>query len=251
MAFIKAEKLKHKFVRRDEQGEIEDVTLALDDVNIEVEEGQFIAVLGHNGSGKSTFAKHLNALLTPSEGTVWVDGKDTSKEENILDIRKEAGMIFQNPDNQIVAGVVEEDVAFGPENIGVPTEEIWERVGKSLEAVGMTAYRYHSPNRLSGGQKQRVAIARALCMKPDIMLFDEPTSALDPEMVGEVLAVMKQLAADGMTMVIVTHEIGFAREVADRVIFMDGGYIVEEGTPQEVILNPKEARTISFLNKVL
>lgn len=153
MAFIKAEKLKHKFVRRDEQGEIEDVTLALDDVNIEVEEGQFIAVLGHNGSGKSTFAKHLNALLTPSEGTVWVDGKDTSKEENILDIRKEAGMIFQNPDNQIVAGVVEEDVAFGPENIGVPTEEIWERVGKSLEAVGMTAYRYHSPNRLSGGQK--------------------------------------------------------------------------------------------------
>ena len=144
MAFIKAEKLKHKFVRRDEQGEIEDVTLALDDVNIEVEEGQFIAVLGHNGSGKSTFAKHLNALLTPSEGTVWVDGKDTSKEENILDIRKEAGMIFQNPDNQIVAGVVEEDVAFGPENIGVPTEEIWERVGKSLEAVGMTAYRYHS-----------------------------------------------------------------------------------------------------------
>ena len=136
MAFIKAEKLKHKFVRRDEQGEVQDVTLALDDVNIEVEEGQFIAVLGHNGSGKSTFAKHLNALLTPSEGTVWVDGKDTAKDENILDIRKEAGMIFQNPDNQIVAGVVEEDVAFGPENIGVPTEEIWERVGHSLEAVG-------------------------------------------------------------------------------------------------------------------
>lgn len=251
MAFIKAEKLKHKFVRRDEQGEIEDVTLALDDVNIEVEEGQFIAVLGHNGSGKSTFAKHLNALLTPSEGTVWVDGKDTSKEENILDIRKEAGMIFQNPDNQIVAGVVEEDVAFGPENIGVPTEEIWERVGKSLEAVGMTAYRYHSPNRLSGGQKQRVAIARALAMNPDIMLFDEPTSALDPEMVGEVLEVMKRLAAEGMTMVVVTHEMGFAKEVAHRVIFMDDGVIVEEGKPKEVFGNPQNPRTIDFLNKVL
>ena len=193
MAFIKAEKLKHKFVRRDEQGEVQDVTLALDDVNIEVEEGQFIAVLGHNGSGKSTFAKHLNALLTPSEGTVWVDGKDTAKDENILDIRKEAGMIFQNPDNQIVAGVVEEDVAFGPENIGVPTEEIWERVGHSLEAVGMTAYRYHSPNRLSGGQKQRVAIAGVVAMEPKCIIMDEPTAMLDPKGRKEVLNTVHRL----------------------------------------------------------
>lgn len=227
MAFIKAEKLKHKFVRRDEQGEIEDVTLALDDVNIEVEEGQFIAVLGHNGSGKSTFAKHLNALLTPSEGTVWVDGKDTSKEENILDIRKEAGMIFQNPDNQIVAGVVEEDVAFGPENIGVPTEEIWERVGKSLEAVGMTAYRYHSPNRLSGGQKQRVAIARAIANDPSIILADEPTGALDSATTQEIMNVFRELNEQGKTIIIVTHDPAVA-EACSRVIQIEDGRIVEE-----------------------
>ena len=242
MAFIKAEKLKHKFVRRDEQGEIEDVTLALDDVNIEVEEGQFIAVLGHNGSGKSTFAKHLNALLTPSEGTVWVDGKDTSKEENILDIRKEAGMIFQNPDNQIVAGVVEEDVAFGPENIGVPTEEIWERVGKSLEAVGMTAYRYHSPNRLSGGQKQRVAIAGVMAMKPECIVLDEPTAMLDPNGRKEVIRTIHELnRAEGITMVLITH---YMEEVvdADRVIVMDDGHIVMDGTPKEIFSRLEELK---------
>lgn len=242
MAFIKAEKLKHKFVRRDEQGEIEDVTLALDDVNIEVEEGQFIAVLGHNGSGKSTFAKHLNALLTPSEGTVWVDGKDTSKEENILDIRKEAGMIFQNPDNQIVAGVVEEDVAFGPENIGVPTEEIWERVGKSLEAVGMTAYRYHSPNRLSGGQKQRVAIAGVMAMKPECIVLDEPTAMLDPNGRKEVIRTVHELnRAEGITMVLITH---YMEEVvdADRVIVMDDGHIVMDGTPKEIFSRVEELK---------
>lgn len=242
MAFIKAEKLKHKFVRRDEQGEIEDVTLALDDVNIEVEEGQFIAVLGHNGSGKSTFAKHLNALLTPSEGTVWVDGKDTSKEENILDIRKEAGMIFQNPDNQIVAGVVEEDVAFGPENIGVPTEEIWERVGKSLEAVGMTAYRYHSPNRLSGGQKQRVAIAGVMAMKPECIVLDEPTAMLDPNGRKEVIRTVHELnRVEGITMVLITH---YMEEVvdADRVIVMDDGHIVMDGTPKEIFSRVEELK---------
>lgn len=242
MAFIKAEKLKHKFVRRDEQGEIEDVTLALDDVNIEVEEGQFIAVLGHNGSGKSTFAKHLNALLTPSEGTVWVDGKDTSKEENILDIRKEAGMIFQNPDNQIVAGVVEEDVAFGPENIGVPTEKIWERVGKSLEAVGMTAYRYHSPNRLSGGQKQRVAIAGVMAMKPECIVLDEPTAMLDPNGRKEVIRTVHELnRAEGITMVLITH---YMEEVvdADRVIVMDDGHIVMDGTPKEIFSRVEELK---------
>ena len=242
MAFIKAEKLKHKFVRRDEQGEIEDVTLALDDVNIEVEEGQFIAVLGHNGSGKSTFAKHLNALLAPSEGTVWVDGKDTSKEGNILDIRKEAGMIFQNPDNQIVAGVVEEDVAFGPENIGVPTEEIWERVGKSLEAVGMTAYRYHSPNRLSGGQKQRVAIAGVMAMKPECIVLDEPTAMLDPNGRKEVIRTVHELnRAEGITMVLITH---YMEEVvdADRVIVMDDGHIVMDGTPKEIFSRVEELK---------
>ena len=234
MAFIKAEKLKHKFVRRDEQGEIEDVTLALDDVNIEVEEGQFIAVLGHNGSGKSTFAKHLNALLTPSEGTVWVDGKDTSKEENILDIRKEAGMIFQNPDNQIVAGVVEEDVAFGPENIGVPTEEIWERVGKSLEAVGMTAYRYHSPNRLSGGQKQRVAIAGVVAMEPKCIIMDEPTAMLDPNGRKEVLNTVHRLNRQkGVTVILITH---YMEEVidADYVFVMDDGHVVMQGMPRDI-----------------
>lgn len=223
----------------------------LKDISLSIDKGDFVALLGHNGSGKSTFAKHMNAILLPSAGTMTVDGIDTKDESQRFTLRSHVGMVFQNPDNQIVATIVEEDVAFGPENLGIPPQEIRERVDDALKAVEMYDYREHAPSQLSGGQKQRVAIARALCMKPDIMLFDEPTSALDPEMVGEVLAVMKQLAADGMTMVIVTHEIGFAREVADRVIFMDGGYIVEEGTPQEVILNPKEARTISFLNKVL
>ena len=242
MAFIKAEKLKHKFVRRDEQGEIEDVTLALDDVNIEVEEGQFIAVLGHNGSGKSTFAKHLNALLTPSEGTVWVDGKDTSKEENILDIRKEAGMIFQNPDNQIVAGVVEEDVAFGPENIGVPTDEIWERVEESLKAVGMLKFRSHSPNKLSGGQKQRVAIAGVMAMQPECIIFDEPTAMLDPNGRKEVLQAAHLLnRKKGVTVILITH---YMEEVvdADRVFVMDKGKVVMQGTPREIFSQVDELK---------
>ena len=242
MAFIKAEKLKHKFVRRDEQGEIEDVTLALDDVNIEVEEGQFIAVLGHNGSGKSTFAKHLNALLTPSEGTVWVDGKDTSIEENILDIRKEAGMIFQNPDNQIVAGVVEEDVAFGPENIGVPTDEIWERVNHSLEVVDMTKYRHHSPNKLSGGQKQRVAIAGVLAMEPKCIVFDEPTAMLDPNGRKEVIETAHALNREkGVTILLITH---YMEEVvgADYVYVMEKGKIVMDGTPREIFSRVDELK---------
>ena len=180
MAFIKAEKLKHKFVRRDEQGEVQDVTLALDDVNIEVEEGQFIAVLGHNGSGKSTFAKHLNALLTPSEGTVWVDGKDTAKDENILDIRKEAGMIFQNPDNQMVGNTVAEDVGFGLENLGFQTEEIWERINEVLRLTGMEAYLERNVSHLSGGQKQRLAIASVMAMSPECIVMDEATAMLDP-----------------------------------------------------------------------
>ena len=251
MGIIKARQLVHEYIRRDEEGNVESISTALDHVDLDVEAGDFIAILGHNGSGKSTLAKHINALLLPSEGSLWVDGRDVTKEENTFAVRQTAGMVFQNPDNQIIASVVEEDVGFGPENIGVPTDEIWKRVEESLGAVGMLSYRHHSPNKLSGGQKQRVAIARSLCMDPDIMLFDEPTSALDPEMVGEVLRVMKKLASDGMTMVIVTHEMGFAREVADRILFIDGGYIAEEGTPEEVIGSPKNERTKNFLAAVL
>lgn len=251
MNMIHAEKLVYEYDKRDEEGNVIGTNRAIDGVDIDVPQGSFVAVLGHNGSGKSTLAKHMNAILIPTGGTVWVDGQDTKDPENLWDVRKSAGMVFQNPDNQIIGTVVEEDVGFGPENIGIPTDEIWERVGESLRLVGMTEYRASSPNKLSGGQKQRVAIARALAMSPDIMLFDEPTSALDPEMVGEVLEVMRELARDGMTMAVVTHEIGFAREVANRIIFMDGGYIVEQGTPEEILKNPKEPRTIDFLNKVL
>ena len=208
-------------------------------------------MLGHNGSGKSTFAKHLNALVMPTEGTVYVDGMDTKDSGNTLSIRQTAGMVFQNPDNQIVGTLVDEEVGFGPENIGVPTEEIWERVEKSLKAVGMYQFRSASPNKLSGGQKQRIAIVRSLAMNPDIILFDEPTSALDPEMVGEVLSVMKELAEDGMTMVVVTHEMGFAREVANRVMFINDGVIQEENTPQEIFEHPQSPRLQEFLSKVL
>ena len=225
---IDARELVHEYIRRDEEGNVESIQTALDHVNLDVRPGQFIAILGHNGSGKSTLAKHINALLVPTEGTLYVDGKDASKEENVWDVRQSAGMVFQNPDNQIIASVVEEDVGFGPENIGVPTEEIWKRVEESLGSVGMLSYRKHSPNKLSGGQKQRVAIVRALAMEPEVMLFDEPTSALDPEMVGEVLDVMKELAKEGMTMVVVTHEMGFAKEVATRVMFINEGNIREK-----------------------
>ena len=251
MGIIKTSKLVHEFIRRDEEGNVESITTALDNVNLDIKEGQFIAILGHNGSGKSTLAKHINALLAPSDGTIWVDGMDVSKEENVIPVRKSAGMVFQNPDNQIIANVVEEDVGFGPENIGVPTDEIWQRVDYALRAVGMTKYRTHSPNKLSGGQKQRLAIVRAMAMKPDVILFDEPTSALDPEMVKDVLDVIKDLADSGMTIVIVTHEMGFAKEVSDRVLFMDDGCIQEEGTPEEIFEHPKNPRTIEFLSKVL
>ena len=251
MGIIKAKNVVHEFFRRDEEGNVESITTALDHVNLDVKAGQFIAILGHNGSGKSTLAKHINALLTPTEGVIWVDGMDVLDEDNTIPIRKTAGMVFQNPDNQIIASVVEEDVGFGPENIGVPTEEIWTRVNQSLEAVDMVKYRKHSPNKLSGGQKQRVAIVRALAMHPDVMLFDEPTSALDPEMVGEVLDLMKALAKEGMTMVIVTHEMGFAKEVATNVIFIDEGKILESGEPKEFFGNPKNPRLKEFLSKVL
>ena len=248
---IRSEDLVCEYITRDEDGNIESIKKAIDGVDIDVKAGEFVAILGHNGSGKSTFAKHLNAILTPSEGTVWVDGKDTKDMNNLWAVRQTAGMVFQNPDNQIIGSIVEEDVGFGPENLGVPTEEIWERVDESLRAVKMEKFRSHSPNKLSGGQKQRLAIVRAMAMNPEVMLFDEPTSALDPEMVKDVLSLIKQLADSGMTCVIVTHEMGFCREVSDRVWFMDNGVIAEEGTPQEIFTNPKTERCKEFLSKVL
>ena len=224
---------------------------ALSDVTCTIPRGSFTAIIGTNGSGKSTLARHLNALYLPTSGEVIVEGMKTSDMEHIWDIRQKVGMVFQNPDNQLVAAIVEEDVAFGPENLGVPADEIRKRVDYALEKVGMSAYRTHSPAMLSGGQKQRIAIVRSLAMNPRVMLFDEPTSALDPEMVGEVLEVMKELAESGMTMVVVTHEMGFAREVGTKVLFMDGGNIVEENTPQEFFTNPQSPRLQEFLSKVL
>ena len=226
-------------------------TTALEDVTLSIEKGSFVVVLGHNGSGKSTLAKHFNAVLLPSGGAVYVEGMNTQDEDLLLEIRRRVGMVFQNPDNQIVANVVEEDVAFAPENLGVPSAEIRKRVDDALEAVGMTQFVKHAPHLLSGGQKQRIAIVRALCMEPEVLLFDEPTSALDPEMVGEVLDVMKELAQSGMTMVVVTHEMGFAREVASRVLFMDQGVIMEENRPGALFENPQSPRLRSFLSKVL
>ena len=248
---IQTKELIYEYEKRDEEGNIIGMKRAIDGVDIDIQEGSFVAILGHNGSGKSTLAKHMNAILVPSGGTMWVNGRDTKDPENLWDVRQSAGMVFQNPDNQIIGTVVEEDVGFGPENLGVPADEIWKRVEESLKDVGMLEYRKSSPNKLSGGQKQRIAIVRALCMKPDVMLFDEPTSALDPEMVGEVLNVMRDLAEEKMTMVVVTHEMGFAREVATRVLFMDGGYIMEEAAPEEFFTNPKNERLKSFLSKVL
>lgn len=251
MGIIKALKLGFDYFKYDDDGNIQETQRAVDEVSVDIQEGEFVAVLGHNGSGKSTFAKHINALLLPTEGTIWIDNMDTMKEPELWKIRQKAGMVFQNPDNQIIGTVVEEDVGFGPENMGIPTEDIWKRVDESLQKTGMAAYRHHSPNKLSGGQKQRVAIARALAMNPQVLLFDEPTSALDPEMVGEVLEVMKELAKEGMTMLVVTHEMGFAREVSDRVLFMDDGVILEDRNPKELFSNPREERTKEFLSKVL
>lgn len=226
-------------------------TRALRGVDVTIERGSFVVILGHNGSGKSTLAKTFNAVLLPSGGKVYVEGMDTMDESLLLEIRRRVGMVFQNPDNQIVANVVEEDVAFAPENLGVPSAEIRKRVDDALEAVGMTQFVKHAPHLLSGGQKQRIAIVRSLAMHPKVMLFDEPTSALDPEMVGEVLDVMKELAHEGMTMVVVTHEMGFAREVADRVLFMADGKIAESGTPKDIFEHPQCARLQDFLSKVL
>ncbi len=231
---LRTEKLVFEYIRRDEEGNVEDILRALDDVTLEVQKGEFVAILGHNGSGKSTVAKHINALLSPTEGAVFVNEMDTQDEEHLWDIRKSAGMVFQNPDNQIIATVVEEDVAFGPENIGVPTEEIWRRVEESLTAVGMTAYRTHSPNKLSGGQKQRVAIAGIMAMRPDCIILDEPTAMLDPVGRKEVMKTVHELnKTEGVTILLITH---YMDEVidADRVIVMDEGKIVMQGTPRQI-----------------
>ena len=234
MGIIKTSKLVHEFIRRDEEGNVESITTALDNVNLDIKEGQFIAILGHNGSGKSTLAKHINALLAPSDGTIWVDGMDVSKEENVIPVRKSAGMVFQNPDNQLVAAVVEEDVAFGPENLGVPPEEIRERVDLALEKVGMTSYRKQAPSMLSGGQKQRVAIAGVLAMKPDCIVLDEPTAMLDPKGRKEVMDTIHELnKTEGITIVLITH---FMEEAvtADHILVIDRGVLKMEGTPREI-----------------
>ena len=234
MGIIKAKQLVHEYIRRDEEGNVESIQTALDHIDLDVQPGQFIAILGHNGSGKSTLAKHINALLAPTEGSLWVDGKDVTQEENILPVRKTAGMVFQNPDNQIIGNVVEEDVGFGPENLGVPTDEIWKRVEESLTATGMISYRAHSPNKLSGGQKQRVAIAGVMAMQPECIVLDEPTAMLDPNGRKEVLRAVRKLNEEkGVTVILITH---YMEEVvfADRVFVMDSGRLVMQGTPREI-----------------
>ena len=234
MNMIHAEKLVYEYDKRDEEGNVIGTNRAIDGVDIDVPQGSFVAVLGHNGSGKSTLAKHMNAILIPTGGTVWVDGQDTKDPENLWDVRKSAGMVFQNPDNQIIGTVVEEDVGFGPENIGIPTDEIWERVGESLRLVGMTEYRASSPNKLSGGQKQRVAIAGVIAMEPKCIVLDEPTAMLDPNGRKEVLEAVHQLnRQENVTVVLITH---YMEEVidADRVVVMDDGHVVMEGTPKEI-----------------
>ena len=234
MGIIKAFKLGFDYLKYDEDGNVEATQRAVNDVNLDIEAGDFVAVLGHNGSGKSTLAKQINALLIPSEGTMWVDDMDTTKEPELWKIRQKAGMVFQNPDNQIIGTVVEEDVGFGPENMGVPTDEIWKRVDDSLKKTGMTAYRYQSPNKLSGGQKQRVAIAGVVAMRPSCIVLDEPTAMLDPNGRKEVLKAVSELnKKENVTVVLITH---YMEEVihANKVYVMDGGNVVMQGTPREI-----------------
>ena len=234
MGIIKAFKLGFDYLKYDEDGNVEATQRAVNDVNLDIEAGDFVAVLGHNGSGKSTLAKQINALLIPSEGTMWVDDMDTAKEPELWKIRQKAGMVFQNPDNQIIGTVVEEDVGFGPENMGVPTDEIWKRVDDSLKKTGMTAYRYQSPNKLSGGQKQRVAIAGVVAMRPSCIVLDEPTAMLDPNGRKEVLKAVSELnKKENVTVILITH---YMEEVihANKVYVMDGGNVVMQGTPKEI-----------------
>lgn len=234
MGIIKVKDLIFEYIRRDEEGNVEGITTAVDDVNLDIRQGDFVSILGHNGSGKSTLAKHFNAILYPTEGTVWIDGRDTQQGEYVWDIRQTAGMVFQNPDNQIIGQIVEEDVGFGPENMGVPTKEIWERVEESLKAVGMYEYRKHSPNKLSGGQKQRVSIAGVIAMHPKCIVLDEPTAMLDPKGRKEVIRAVRALnEVENITVVLITH---YMEEViySDRVYVMDKGHVTLQGTPREV-----------------
>ena len=246
MGIIEAAKLVHEYIRRDEEGKVEEIRRAVDGVDLDVQRGEFIAILGHNGSGKSTLAKHINAILTPTEGTMWVGGTDTKEEKDIWNIRQTAGMVFQNPDNQIIGSVVEEDVGFGPENLGVPSLEIWDRVQESLQAVGMLEYRHHSPNRLSGGQKQRVAIAGVVAMHPKCIVLDEPTAMLDPNGRKEVIRTVRALnEVEEVTVILITH---YMEEVvwADKVIVMDDGKIVMQGTPREIFSRVDELKKYSL-----
>ncbi len=234
MGIIKAKKLGFEYVKYDDNGNVQEGSHAIESVDLDIKEGQFIAVLGHNGSGKSTLAKHMNALLLPTEGTLWVDGTSTAEEEDLWKIRQKAGMVFQNPDNQIIGTVVEEDVGFGPENMGVATDDIWKRVDDSLAKVGMISYRHHSPNKLSGGQKQRVAIAGVMAMHPRCIILDEPTAMLDPNGRKEVLHAVRELnEKENVTVILITH---YMEEVvfADKVYVMDQGQIVMKGTPREI-----------------
>lgn len=243
-SILKTEKLVYEYKQLDEEGNVEGVNRAIDGVDIDVKRGDFVAILGHNGSGKSTLAKHINGMLFPSGGTVWVDGLDTTKEEHIWEVRQRAGMVFQNPDNQIIGQIVEEDVGFGPENLGVPTEEIWERVEESLRAVGMYEYRKHSPNHLSGGQKQRVSIAGVLAMHPMCIVLDEPTAMLDPSGRKEVIRAVRALNdVEGITVILITH---YMDEIvhADKVYVMDAGKVAMTGTPKEIFSQVERLKSL-------
>ena len=244
MGIIKTKNLAFEYIRRDEEGNVEGITRALDDINLDVKQGDFVAILGHNDSGKSTLAKHINAILYPTEGTIWVDGKDTAEDENLWDIRQEAGMVFQNPDNQIIGQVVEEDVGFGPENLGVPTKEIWARVEESLKAVGMYEFRKYSPNKLSGGQKQRVSIAGVIAMHPKCIILDEPTAMLDPSGRREVIRAARALNdVEEITIILITH---YMEEIihANKVFVMDKGKVAMEGTPREIFSRVEELKEL-------
>ena len=244
MKIVKAENLEYEYVKLDEEGKVESTQKAVDSVSLDVEAGDFIAILGHNGSGKSTLAKHINAILVPSEGTLYVDGKDTKDPDKLWEIRQTAGMVFQNPDNQIIGTIVDEDVAFGPENMGVPKEEIWRRVEKSLKSVGMWEYRSHSPNKLSGGQKQRVAIAGVVAMQPKCIVLDEPTAMLDPNGRKEVIHTVRELnRQEKVTVILITH---YMEEVihADKVIVMDKGKVVMQGTPEEIFSQVEKLKSL-------
>lgn len=244
MGIVKTDKLVYEYIRRDEDGNVEGINRAVDEVSIDIAQGDFIAILGHNGSGKSTLAKHMNAILCPTEGSVWVDGRDTKDESEIWNIRQTAGMVFQNPDNQIIGQVVEEDVGFGPENMGVPTEEIWQRVEESLKAVGMYEFRKYSPNKLSGGQKQRVSIAGVLAMHPKCIVLDEPTAMLDPNGRKEVIRAARALNdVENVTIILITH---YMEEIihADKVFVMDKGRVAMQGTPKEIFSDVEKIKSL-------